>query len=66
MRIRGLDPQKTYTILVHSATGQLVGEYTAAGCEESFINAVRVAGCYQVSVVTDNIQTILRYVVVTP
>lgn len=66
MRIRGLDPMKTYTILVHSTTGQLVGEYTASGCEVYYLEAAGVAGCYQVSVVTDDMQTTLRYIVANP
>jgi len=61
-----LDPQKTYTILVYSATGQLVGTYTATNCDAYYIEAVGVAGCYQVSVITDDMQTTLRYLVTNP
>lgn len=66
MAIRGLDPLKRYTILVYSSTGQLVHTYSAQGDDVCYIEAVPVAGCYQVSVVADNFQTTLRYVVATP
>lgn len=66
MAIRGLDPLKRYTILVYSSTGQLVHTYSAQGDDVCYIEAVPVAGCYQVSVVADDFQTTLRYVVATP
>ena len=66
MAIRGLDPLKRYTILVYSSTGQLVHTYSSQGDGVCYIEAVPVAGCYQVSVVADDFQTTLRYVVATP
>ena len=63
MQLKGLNPQEESKIYVYNTTGQLIGQFVSTGQSFVPLEAVPVAGCYQVVVKSPTVFQTLRYIV---
>lgn len=63
IRLVGLNPNIQSNIRVYSVTGQLLDEFTSIGLEECILKTYPRTGVYEVQVLSDEDQKVLRYIV---
>lgn len=63
-RILRLDPNYATTVILYDMSGHRLSTLTAEGVDQLSLQAEGTAGCYQLYVINNDVQVVLRYIVV--